>query len=114
MTKYEYKAREGVKQDFSAFLGKGYIPLITIETEELGEISIEIFLDSFGVGFTYTFQDTDEYDNFKPYFDGAIQKRNGAYYVSFAEIDRMEYKLDVVLQLINDNVYDGVVCAIGR
>ena len=46
-----------------------------------------------------------------PYFDGCIKKRNGGYVISFAEIDRMDYTLDAVLQLIWENINDGILSA---
>ena len=45
----------------------------------------------------------------RPRFDGAVRKFAGGWLISFAEIDRMGYSLDEVLQLIHDNVMDGVV-----
>jgi len=47
----------------------------------------------------------------KPCFDGEIQYRHGMYYISWAEIDRMGYSLNVVLQLIHGNISDGVISA---
>ena len=45
----------------------------------------------------------------RPRFDGAVRKLHGGWLISFAEIDHMGYRLDEVLQLIHDNVMDGVV-----
>lgn len=53
--------------------------------------------------------ENDSHEEIKPYFDSVIRKRHDCYYISFAEIDRMGYNLDYVLQFLAENFQDGVL-----
>lgn len=107
-----YKARERVKSQWLEMLDNGKMPMIEEKTTA-GFLTVEFFMSDYGIGFCWSFEDCDDFDcgTVKPYFDGCIKKRHNAYYVSFAEIDRMGYTLDAVLQIIWENVTDGVISA---
>lgn len=111
MTKV-YSPRDTVKNQWKQMLASGKMPIIEQETTK-GLITVDFWLSDYGVNFSWDFEDGDEYDCgiVKPYFDGCLKKRNAGYVVSFAEIDRMDYKLDSVLQLIWDNISDGILSA---
>lgn len=93
-------------------LDNGKMPIIEEKTTA-GLLTVDFFMADYGIGFYWSFDDCEEFDccRVKPYFDGSLKKRHNAYYVSFAEVDRMGYGLDDVLQLIWDNISDGVLSA---
>ena len=107
-----YSARNEIKKQWFKMLEEGRIPIIEEETGE-GLLAVDFWLSDYGVCFAWSFEDSDEFDcgTVKPYFDGCIKKRHDSYHISLAEIDRMGYKLDNVLQLIWENINDGVISA---
>lgn len=102
--------REQVKKDWANMLKRGIMPVIE-QYEENGEDNhtVDFGIDDYGVYMSWHFPECEKRDNIKPCFDGEVQKRHGAYYISFAEVDRMGYKLDNVLQLLYENFKDGVL-----
>lgn len=111
MTKV-YSPRDTVKKQWEEMLASGKMPIIEQETAK-GLLTVDFWLSDYGVNFCWSFEDIDSHDfsKVKPYFDGCLKKRGKGYVMSFAEIDRMDYKLDYVLQLIWDNISDGVISA---
>lgn len=111
MTKV-YSPRNTVKKQWEEMLASGKMPIIEQETTK-GLLTVDFWLSDYGVNFSWGFEDGEEFDcgTVKPYFDGCLKKRNGSYVMSFAEIDRVDFNLDMVLQFIWDNVSDGVVIA---
>ena len=107
-----YKARDKVKTQWYEMLKSGLIPIIEEETSQ-GLLTVHFCMSDYGVHFSWDFENSEEYDCgiVKPYFDGAIKKRGEGYVITFAEIDRMDYSLDAVLQFIWENVTDGVLSA---
>ena len=107
-----YSPRDTVKKQWKEMLASGGMPIIEQETTK-GILTVDFWLTDYGVGFSWGFEDGEDFDCgiVKPYFDGCVKKRNDGYIVSFAEIDRMDYKLDYVLQFIWDNVSNGVISA---
>ena len=111
MTKV-HSPRDTVKKQWKEMLTSGKMPIIEQETTK-GTLTIDFWFSDYGVNFSWNFEDSEDFDCgiVKPYFDGVIQKRGEGYVVTFAEIDRMNYNLDNVLELIWDNVSDGVLSA---
>ena len=99
-------SRERVKREWAEMLTRGIIPLMEID-DDRGQVVVNVQLCEQGVWFDWDWDWEVEID--RPRFDGAIRKFSGGWLVSFAEIDRMGYSLDAVLQLIHDNVIDGAV-----
>ena len=96
-------SRSRVKREWAEMLARGIIPVMEID-DDCGVVVIEVQLRDRGVWFSWDW----EVEIDRPRFDGAIRRLRGGWLVSFAEIDRMGYSLDAVLQLIHDNVMDGV------
>ena len=96
-------SRSRVKHEWAEMLARGTIPVMEID-DPRGWVVVTVQLIDQGIWF-----DWDWEVEVVPRFDGAIRKFSGGWLVSFAEIDRMGYSLDAVLQLIYDNVIDGVV-----
>lgn len=111
MTKI-YSPRDTVKKQWEEMIASGKMPIIEQDTIK-GILTIDFWLSDYGVKFSWDFEDTEEFDCgiVKPYFDRCLKKHNGGYVMSFAEIDRMDFNLDMVLQFIWDNVSDGVLSA---
>ena len=111
MTKI-YSPRDTVKKQWEEMIKSGRIPVIEDETAQ-GLLTVDFWLSDYGVNFSWNFEDCEDFDCgiVKPYFDGVIKKRGEGYVVTFSEIDRMNYNLDNVLELIWDNVSDGVLSA---
>ena len=107
-----YSSRDTVKKQWEEMIKSGRMPITEQETTK-GILTVDFWLSDYGVNFSWDFENSEEFDCgiVKPYFDGVIQKRGEGYLVTFAEIDRMGYSLDCVLQLIYENVTDGVICA---
>ena len=97
-------SRSQVRREWAEMLARGTIPVLEID-DPRGWVVVEVSLCKEGVWFSWDW----EVEIDRPRFDGAIRKFAGGWLVSFAEIDRMEYSLDAVLQLIHSNVIDGVV-----
>lgn len=98
--------RSRVKHEWAEMLARGVIPVMEID-DARGWVVVNVQLTENGVWFDWDW----EVEIARPRFDGAIRKFAGGWLVSFAEIDSMGYRLDAVLQLIYDNVIDGVVNA---
>lgn len=98
--------RSRVKHEWAEMLARGVIPVMEID-DARGWVVVNVQLTEKGVWFDWDW----EVEIARPRFDGAIRKFAGGWLVSFAEIDRMGYRLDEVLQLIYDNVMGGVVNA---
>ena len=107
-----YSSRDTVKKQWEEMIKSGRMPIIEQETTK-GILTVDFWTSDYGVNFSWDFENSEEFDCgiVKPYFDGVIQKRGEGYVVTFAEIDRMGHSLDCVLQLIYENVTDGVICA---
>ena len=97
-------SRSKVKNEWAEMLTRGTVPVMEID-DPRGWVVVNFQLCEQGVWFDWDW----EVEIVRPRFDGAIRKFAGGWLVSFAEIDRMGYRLDAVLQLIYDNVMDGVV-----
>lgn len=96
-------SRSRVKHEWAEMLARGIVPVMEID-DPRGWVVVEVSLCEEGVWFSWDWE-----VEVVPWFDGAIRKFAGGWLVSFAEIDRMGYSLDDVLQLIHDNVIDEVV-----
>ena len=101
-------SRSRVKHEWAEMLTRGVIPVMEID-DPRGWVVVDVQLCEKGVWFSWDW----EVEIDRPRFDGAIRKFKDGWLISFAEIDRMGYSLDAVLQLIYDNVIDGVVNATG-
>ena len=97
-------SRSQVRREWAEMLARGVIPVMEID-DPRGWVVVNVQLCEQGVWFDWDW----EVEIDRPRFDGAIRKFAGGWLVSFAEIDRMGYSLDAVLQLIHSNVVDGVV-----
>ena len=97
-------SRSQVRHEWVEMLARGTIPVMEID-DPRGWVVVTVQLCEKGVWFDWDW----EVEIDRPRFDGAIRKFAGGWLVSFAEIDRMGYSLDAVLQLIHSNVIDGVV-----
>ena len=97
-------SRSRVKHEWAEMLARGTIPVMEID-DPRGWVVVTVQLIDQGIWFDLDW----EVEIDRPRFDGAIRKFAGGWLISFAEIDRMDYSLDAVLQLIHDNVIDGVV-----
>ena len=97
-------SRSRVKREWAEMLARGIIPVMEID-DDCGQVVVNVQLCEQGVWFDWDW----EVEIDRPRFDGAVRKFHGGWLISFAEIDRMGYSLDAVLQLIHDNVMDGVV-----
>ena len=96
-------SRSQVRREWTEMLARGIVPVMELD-DPRGWVVVTVQLIDQGILF-----DWDWEVEVVPRFDGAIRKFAGGWLVSFAEIDRMGYSLDAVLQLIHDNVIDGVV-----
>ena len=101
-------SRSRVKHEWAEMLTRGVIPVMEID-DPRGWVVVDVQLCEKGVWFSWDW----EVEVVRPRFDGAIRKFKDGWLISFAEIDRMGYSLNAVLQLIYDNVIDGVVNATG-
>ena len=103
-------SRSRVKSEWAEMLTRGIVPVMEID-DPRGQVVVNVQLCDKGVWFDWDWDwDWDlEVEIDRPRFDGAIRRPHGGWLISFAEIDRMGYSLDEVLQLIHDNVMDGVV-----
>ena len=96
-------SRSQVRHEWAEMLARGIVPIMEID-DPRGWVVVTVQLIDQGILLYWDWE-----VEVVPRFDGAIRKFAGGWLVSFAEIDRMGYSLDAVLQLIHDNVIDGVV-----
>ena len=108
------KPRETLKNEWAKMISEGRTPIIENTVRE-GFIHVNFWLSDYGVCFDWQMSDMAGFDfgEVVPYFDGAIKKRGESYVISFAEVDRMSYRLDNVLTLIWENINDGILSAYG-
>lgn len=106
------KTRDILKNDWVKMIDGGRMPIIEHPVKD-GYIIVNFWLDEYGVFFNWYLTDIEGFDfgEVAPYFDGAIKKRGEGYVLSFAEIDRMGYRLDNVFTIIWENVSDGILSA---
>ena len=98
-------SRSQVRHEWAEMLARGLIPVMEIDDDDRGVVVVQVQLCKEGVWFDWDW----EVEIVRPRFDGAIRKFLDGWLISFAEIDRMGYSLDAVLQLIYDSIIDGVV-----
>lgn len=98
------KPRELVKIEFREMLRSGKLPCMEFKISNHASdfLVVDIDCDAYGIRFELS-------EDLKTHFDGCIQKRHYGFYITHAEIDRSDYTLDNVLQLIHCNVLDGVI-----
>mgnify|MGYP003456598733 CR=1 FL=1 len=93
-------SRSRVKSEWAEMLTRGIVPVMDVD-DPRGQVVVNVQLCDKGVWFNWDWDWDLEVEIDRPRFAGG-------WLISFAEIDRMGYRLDAVLHLIHDNVIDGL------